>query len=101
MDDERIAKLEERVTNWMDTTTEYRKALCAKLDIIDKKLGGLPCSTGHDKTVDKQLGGIWWLVSASLIGVVSMGIAWGSISKQVDINTERWNRYFQIHQDTK
>lgn len=101
MDDERIARLEERVTNWMETTTEYRKSLCDKLDVINRKIDNMPCAKGHDVSVDKQLTGLWWLVSISLVYVITVSIAWGSISKQVEVNTGRWERYFAQHPDTK
>lgn len=38
-----IEVLEERVSNWMESTTEYRKDLCRKIDIITTKLSDLPC----------------------------------------------------------
>ena len=112
MDDERIARLEERVSNWMETTTEYRKSLCAKLDNVlqnqqriseelHTKILSLPCSKGHDSTVDKQLNGLWWIVSICFVGLISISVAWGSVNKQVEINTGRWERYFQQHPDTK
>jgi hypothetical protein len=106
MDDERIARLEERVSNWMESTTEYRKSLCSKLDIllqnqtkiseeVHSKISSLPCSKGHDNHVDRQLGAIWWIVSVCMVGVVSVAVAWGAVSKQVEINTQRWDRYLE------
>lgn len=38
-----IAKLEERVENWMSSTNEYRLSLCHKIDKIMDKLAELPC----------------------------------------------------------
>lgn len=32
--DSEVAVLKERVNNWMDTTTEYRKSLCAKIELV-------------------------------------------------------------------
>lgn len=101
MDDERIARLEERVSNWMETTSDYRKSLCTKLDTIMIKIDNMPCSKGHDETVDKQLNGLWWLVGISLIGVLSFGTVWGIDHNQLTVNTSRWERYFQHHPDTR
>lgn len=42
-DDVEIRVLKERVENWMSTTTEYRKALCEKIDRIGQKFESLPC----------------------------------------------------------
>jgi hypothetical protein len=38
-----IEVLAERVENWMSTTTDYRKELCRKIDIITTQVNGLPC----------------------------------------------------------
>jgi hypothetical protein len=105
-EDTRIDVLTERVENWMTSTTEYRKSLCSKIDAIQQnqhrisdeinsKIVSLPCSKGHDVHVDRQLNAIWWIVSVCLLGVVSVGVAWGSLNNQVDINTQRWNRVLQ------
>lgn len=95
MDDERIAKLEERVANWMESTTEYRRSLCSKLDSIKEQIGQMPCTKGHDMHVDRQLGAIWWIVSVCLVGLVSVSVAWGALNNQVSINTQRWDRVLQ------
>jgi len=51
-DDIMIKVLEERVNMWMETTTEYRKALCAKLDVViskqnelNSRFDKLPCDS--------------------------------------------------------
>jgi hypothetical protein len=94
-DDSRIDVLTERVENWMASTTEYRKSLCAKLDTLRDDITKLPCSKGHDMHVDRQLGAIWWIVSVCLVGVLSVAMAWGAINNQVVTNTQRWDRYLQ------
>ena len=38
-----IARLEEKVTHWMETTTEYRVSLCNKIDKLFQKFESLPC----------------------------------------------------------
>ena len=94
-EDRSILVLSERLNTFMETTTEYRKSLCAKLDTLRDDIIKLPCSKGHDMHVDRQLGAIWWLVSLSLVGVVSVGIAWGAASNQLKVNTDRWDMYLQ------
>lgn len=72
MDDERIARLEERVSNWMEQTTEYRKALCAKLDKVMEKLDNLPCDLRHGRweSLNAQIKWVWGLLCAMIIAVV-------------------------------
>lgn len=38
-----LARLEEKVTQWMETTTEYRQSLCSKIDSLYKRFDKLPC----------------------------------------------------------
>jgi hypothetical protein len=71
--DSRIEVLSERVENWMSTTTEYRKALCAKMDILTDKMNNLPCRERieHTRSIRLQLKALWVLVSAGLLGIIS------------------------------
>jgi hypothetical protein len=72
MDDKaKIDVLEERVSNWMESTTEYRKDLCRKIDIITKMVTDLPCKErkGIYESVNKQLGIIWIVVSCVIVAV--------------------------------
>ena len=94
-EDTRIDVLTERVENWMESTTEYRKSLCSKIDALNTKIDAMPCSQGHDMDVNRQLGAIWWIVSVCLVGVISVAMAWGAVNNQVATNTERWNRYLE------
>ena len=70
-DDNKIAVLEERVSNWMDSTTEYRKDLCRKIDIITSKLNELPCKERKSiyDSVKGQLAVIW-VVIAGVVGAL-------------------------------
>ena len=77
--DKNLAVLEERVENWMSSTTEYRKALCAKLDVvlskidvINEKIAKLPCDAGNKAYNDLrfQLYSFIGVFSAILVGVV-------------------------------
>lgn len=95
-DDRRIAVLEERIDQFCKTTTEYRKSLCGKIDIITDKLNGLSCKEMFSK-IDSNKTEIGWLqkitytaiclVIPSLIG---MGVGWGNLSRIVDTNTSKW-----------
>jgi hypothetical protein len=38
-----VARLDEKVTQWMESTTEYRRSLCGKIDNLYKKFDNLPC----------------------------------------------------------
>ena len=71
-DDRKIAVLEERVTNWMESTTEYRKDLCRKIDIITSKLSDLPCKSREEitKGVKKDLDKVWLFITSIIIAIV-------------------------------
>jgi len=49
--------LKTKVTSWMDTTTEYRKSLCCKLDKLTEKLEKLPCKERREmyRSYDRAL----------------------------------------------
>lgn len=70
--DSKIAVLEERVANWMDSTSQYRSDLCAKIDHITKKLDSLPCDKreGGWKSVNRQVGFMWAALVAVTLGLV-------------------------------
>ena len=68
-----VKVLAERVHNWMDTTTEYRKALCKKIDDVICRLEALPCRerSGIYKNLSNQIKVQW----AVLILILSAFIA--------------------------
>ena len=72
-EDTRIDVLTERVENWMETTTEYRKSLCSKLDKLNDRLNDLPCPSRVEQTknIHTQLKALWILVSAGLLGIIA------------------------------
>ena len=72
MDKPMIEVLEERVSNWMESTTEYRKDLCRKIDIITNKLNDLPCKSREEitKGVRKDLDKIWLFITSIIIAIV-------------------------------
>jgi hypothetical protein len=78
-DDTRIDVLTERVENWMETTTSYRRDLCAKNDkiiseiaSIKQSIATLPCPQRIEQTkgIHTQLKALWILVSATLLGII-------------------------------
>lgn len=62
--------LAERVHNWMDTTTEYRKALCKKIDELILRLDALPCRerSGIYKSLSNQIKA-QWAILVLILGV--------------------------------
>lgn len=76
MDEEirdRMARLEERVSNWMETTTEYRKTLCHKIDVIQEELRELPCPErrGKYESLSVQVKAIWLFVVGIILSIIS------------------------------
>lgn len=68
VDDVQIKVLEERVNMWMESTTEYRKSLCSKLDIVLEKINALntrldklPCESRKPQWewVTKNIYALW------------------------------------------
>ena len=69
-----------KVTEWMNSTTEYRKSLCSKIDDINKKLdetskkfADLPCRerSGWHTSVNRQLNFIWLAVGGVILKLVA------------------------------
>jgi hypothetical protein len=75
-DREKIAVLEERVTNWMESTTQYRKDLCAKIDHIATKMDNLPCDKriGWWQSMNKQMNFIWGILFVVVTALITMGV---------------------------
>lgn len=70
--DSKLDVLEERVNNWMETTVEYRKALCDKMDKFYEKLDKFQCAK-HEERIKNQSSAIkylWGVVSVIVIAVV-------------------------------
>ena len=72
-EDTRIDVLTERVENWMETTTEYRKSLCTKIDKISERLDHLPCPARQEitKNIHTQLRALWVIISAIFFGIIA------------------------------
>lgn len=68
----KLAVFTEKVSNWMDTTTEYRKQLCHKVDAINDKLALLPCAErkGWYQSMSRQIKFLWMITGAAVVGVI-------------------------------
>ena len=97
--DTRIDVLTERVENWMETTTEYRKSLCSKIDIITTKLDALPCPARIEmlRATQREVG---WLQKGG-IALISclfgVGVWVGVINTTVTENSGKWSKLEPEH----
>ena len=59
------------VTEWMSSTTEYRKLLCAKIDTIIEKFSKLPCDkrAGFYESISRQITAVWAIL-VLIIGAI-------------------------------
>jgi len=78
-DDVLIKVLEERVNLWMESTTEYRKSLCAKLDVVIEKINilnaridKLPCDARKPawESLSNQVKAIWGFLGAICLAII-------------------------------
>jgi hypothetical protein len=99
--DHRIDILTERVENWMESTTEYRKSLCSKIEQINQRLNMLPCREAEQ--VSKGIrSDISWLQrgAIAIISCLFLGGVWvGTIGNTVRTNTDKWKILEPEHQD--
>jgi hypothetical protein len=105
-DDTRIEVLTERVSHWMESTTEYRKSLCAKndhiiaeIEAIKKTLAELPCPQRMEQTkgIKFQLNALWWIVALLITSSFGLAVAWGSLTTTVERNTAKWDAHDQAY----
>jgi hypothetical protein len=70
------ARLEEKVSGFLEGTIEYRRSLCRKLDGIVDKIDGLPCDKreGMHDNVKAQLVGMWCVISVVFFSILAVGI---------------------------
>lgn len=68
-----LAVLASEVKMWMESTTEYRKSLCYKVDAIQEKLSNLPCEFGNARYsgLATQVKWLWGLLCSLVLLVVS------------------------------
>ena len=77
MDKPTIEVLEERVSNWMESTTEYRKDLCRKIDIITTKLSELPCKERSEMYKNmKIIATLIWGGLGITFGILIVHLGW-------------------------
>ena len=78
-----IAGFTSKVGSWMETTTEYRKSLCDKINIINEKIADLPCKERKAwyQSTGRQVG-FMWLVLAILLVAVLGSFAAGHTDRQ-------------------
>lgn len=69
--------LEERVSSWMESTTEYRKSLCLKLDDLKQRMNDLPCKERRVfyDSIAKQMAFLWVVVSAIMLALMASGMS--------------------------
>ena len=58
-----------KITQWMDTTNEYRRGLCKKIDDIQNRINYLPC--GERKNVYDSIKGQLAIIWVVIVGVVA------------------------------
>ena len=72
-----------KVTEWMNTTQDYRKQLCIKIDKIDtaltnhitevtEKINQLPCRerAGIYNSIQRQIGWLWIMGSGAILAII-------------------------------
>lgn len=79
-----LASFTAKVTEWMDTTVQYRKDLCIKQDRIlkkqdtfDEKLTALPCKERGEmyKNIGKMTKVVWGAIGV-VFGILAAHIGW-------------------------
>ena len=69
----KIGVLTERVTRFMEVTTEYRKSLCGKIDDINKKMSDLPCKErkGVFDSINRQIMFMWIILGGAIAKIIT------------------------------
>jgi hypothetical protein len=64
-----VAEFKAGINEWMATTTEYRKALCTKLDTLNNRFTELPCRErkGWYTSMGKQVAFMWGLLCTGCV----------------------------------
>lgn len=72
-----LARLEERVENWMTTTTEYREHICLKLDKVVTAIGLLPCKERAEIYKGIRVGQkLMWTAIGALFTLIAVHLGW-------------------------
>ncbi len=83
-DRDSIIRLEERVENWMNTTTEYRHSLCEKINEIKVSVGkvvdtvnNLPCKERGEITKGQGVTNkLIWAAIGIVFGLLVAHMGW-------------------------
>jgi len=72
--DREVAEFIAKINQWMETTNEYRRNLCSKIDNINDKFADLPCKErgGWYQAINKQISMLWVFVTAIVLTMVGM-----------------------------
>lgn len=100
MDDERIARLEATVTQWMKGTDEFRQdqkdqfnTVRSDIKAVGVKVDGLPCPARVEATkgIKFQLTLFWWIIAFIVTSIggltfnaLHVSAAWGKLNEKVD-----------------
>jgi hypothetical protein len=90
--DLQIEVLTERVTNWMSETTSYRKALCAKMDVLLQRVNDLPCKSSAEerKGIKAEISWLQKGAMAVICTLFGMGVWVGNVNTTVTANSHKW-----------
>jgi len=86
--------LAERVENWIKGTDDFRKEMRKEFKEVKDAINSFPCDERKEKTksISFQLNIFWWIVAILVPSVFGLAVAWGSLNKQVEVNTQRWEK---------
>jgi len=92
-----VAVIDANQKEYKDQANIFRDRINEKLDKIWSKLEKLPCKQAEERFahIGFQLKGLWWVVGVVFVSVVGVALCWGGTVKQVQINSERWDRLLQ------
>ena len=66
-----------KVSEWMETTTEYRRSLCKKMDDMNNKINGLPCAERAEASKSsKFFSGLMWTCIGGLAILIFIHLGW-------------------------
>ena len=63
-----------KVSEWMETTTEYRRSLCKKIDEVKEKINELPCPERAEanRGMRAEMNWIRGLIAAILLALAGL-----------------------------
>ena len=65
-------ELQATVTQWMETTNEYRRSLCDKIEEVRDRLSQLPCRERFEmsRNIDKHISALWIFITGIVMAIV-------------------------------